>query len=154
MGISFQSKFIEILLTGFEKGYFKFAHQIWQTGPKKATSSIKCSKRRRRYKSDIGAHSPHFTALPAAPRDAVSIRMDCTQPMMAADNEDSNSSITSADRWADKCVGVLQPVAGLENFTEELRVMGGENKIGRVRERCDITIENKVRPLVAMSTSK
>ena len=80
--------------------------------------------------------------------------MDCTQPMMAADNDDSNSSITSADKWADKCVGVLEPVAGLENFPEELKVMGGENKIGRVRERCDITIDNKVRSLIRLSTSK
>ena len=92
--------------------------------------------------------SLEFHGLRSRPRAPVRIRMDCTQPMMAADNDDSNSSITSADKWADKCVGVLEPVAGLDNFTEELRVMGGENKIGRVRERCDITIDNKVRSLI------
>ena len=81
--------------------------------------------------------------------------MDCTQPMMAADNDDSNSSITSADRWADKCVGVLEPVAGLDSLPGgEMKVMGGENKIGRVRERCDITIDNKVRFLIVMPTSE
>ena len=87
--------------------------------------------------------------------------MDCTQPMVAAtDNDDSNSSITSADAArnavADKCVGVLVPVAGLDNSPPvgELRVMGGENKIGRVRDRCDITIDNKVRLLIGLSPTK
>ena len=83
--------------------------------------------------------------------------MDCTQRMVADDNDDSNSSITSADAArsavADKCVGVLVPVAGLDDSPEERRVMGGENKIGRVRERCDITIDNKVRSLIGMPPS-
>jgi hypothetical protein len=77
--------------------------------------------------------------------------MDSTQPMTCSSSlgaEDDDSSASSEIRdMKSKVFALLKPIKGCDETESgrEMRIMGGENKVGRVRDRCDIAIENKVR---------
>ncbi len=79
------------------------------------------------------------------------VAMDSTQPMWNEADDASNSSAAS-NALANKVIGVLTAVGGggggggdEVDGVGEMAVMGGENKVGRVKDRCDIAIDNKVR---------